>query len=67
MAVGDRPDRYTIEGRVEADGKVLGGGTYRVSEDGQTLTVTTEGMGLKGPYKTVAVFDRVVPDPYLPR
>ena len=35
------------------------------SEDGRTLTVTNEGMGAKGPYKIVAVFDRVVPDPYL--
>ena len=32
-----------------------------------TLTVQTEGMGLKGPFKTVAVFERVVPDPYLPQ
>ena len=67
MAVGSRPDPYTLEGHVEADGKFLGGGTYRVSEDGKTLTVTTEGVGLKGPFKVVAVFDRVVPDPYLPR
>jgi hypothetical protein len=29
--------------------------------------VTTEGMGLKGPFKTVAVFERVIPDPYLPQ
>jgi hypothetical protein len=28
--------------------------------------VTTEGMGLKGPFKVVAVFERVVPDPYTP-
>ena len=67
MAVGSRPDRYTLEGRVEVDGKSLGAGTYRVSEDGKTLTVTNEGVGLKGPFKVVAVFDRVVPDPYVPR
>ena len=67
MAVGSRPDRYTLEGRVEVDGKSLGSGTYRVSEDGKTLTVTNEGMGLKGPFKVTAVFDRVVPDPYVPQ
>ena len=67
IAVGSRPDRYTIEGHVEAEGKRLGGGTYRVSEDGRSLTVTTEGMGVKGPFRVVAVFDRVDPDPYVPR
>jgi hypothetical protein len=45
---------------------VLGKGTYKVSDNGLTLTVTTEGEGLKGPFKTVAVFERVVPDPYVP-
>ena len=67
MSIGSRPDRWTIEGRVEVDGKMLGGGTYRVSEDGKTLTVTNEGTGQKGPFKVVATFDRVVPDPYAPR
>ena len=46
---------------------MLSKGTYRVSDDGKTLTVTTEGMGLKGPFKTSAVFERVVPDPYVPQ
>ena len=32
-----------------------------------TLTVMTEGVGLKGPFKVLAVFERVVPDPYLPQ
>jgi hypothetical protein len=67
MAFGHRPDPYTLEGRVEVDGKPLVGGIYRVSEDGKTLTVTAEGMSIKGPFKTVAVFDRVDPDPYVPR
>ena len=62
MAFGNRPDP-TLEGGVEVDGKPLGGGTYRVSEDGKTLTVTAEGMSIKGPFKTVAVFDCVVPIP----
>jgi hypothetical protein len=66
MYFGNRPDARTIEAGAEADGKVLGKGTYIVSEDGKTLTVTTEGMGLKGPFKTLAVFERVVPDPYVP-
>ena len=66
LTYANQLDPYTIEGWVEADGKVLGGGTYRISEDGNTLTVTTEGMSMKGPFKMVAVFDRVVPDPYSP-
>jgi hypothetical protein len=67
MTFGDRPDARTIEAGAEVDGQVLGKGTYQVSEDGKKLTVTTEGQGLKGPFKTVAVFDRVVPDPYQPQ
>ena len=66
MTFGSCPDRQTLEAGAEADGKVLGKGTYHVSDDGQTMTVTTEGIGLKGPFKTVAVFERVVPDPYTP-
>ena len=64
---GSRPDAQTIQAGVELDGKSLGGGTYRVSDDGNRLTVTAEGMGVKGPFKTVAVFERVVPDPYVPQ
>jgi hypothetical protein len=66
LAYGTMPDPLTIEAGAEVDGQVLGRGTYRLSEDGQTLTITTEGVGLKGPFKTVAVFERVTPDPYLP-
>ena len=66
VAFGSQPDPLTLEAGAEVDGKVLGKGTYKVSDDGRTLTVTTEGMGLKGPFKTVAVFERVVPDPYVP-
>ena len=67
VSFGSQPDLQTIEAGAEADGKVLGKGTYRVSDDGKTLTVITEGVGLKGPFKTEAVFDRVVPDPYVPQ
>jgi len=66
VAFGSQPDEHTIEAGAEADGKMLGRGTYSVSNDGQTLTVTTEGVGLKGPFKVLAVFERVVPDPYVP-
>ena len=63
-----QPDSRTLEAGAEVDGKVLGKGTYKVSEDGRTLTVTAEGIGLKGPFKTVAIFERVVPDPlYVPQ
>jgi hypothetical protein len=65
MSFGSQPNSHTIEAGAEADGQVLGKGTYKVSEDGRRLTVTTEGMGLKGPFKVEAVFDRVVPDPYV--
>lgn len=67
VAFGTRPDPHTIEAGAEVDGRVLGRGTYRVSDDGRTLTATTEGVGLKGPFKTVAVFERVIPDPYVPQ
>lgn len=67
LAFGTRPDARTLEAGVELDGQVLGGGRYEVSNDGTTLTVTAEGMGVKGPFKTRAVFERVSPDPYLPQ
>ena len=66
MAFGTRPDPYTLEGRVEVDGKMLGGGSYHVSEDGKTLTVSMEGQGMKGSFKTVQVFEKV-PEPYMPK
>ena len=67
MVVESQPDPRTLEVTVEADGKVLNSGRYRVSEDGKTLRVTNEGMGLQGPFKVDAVFERVVPDPYVPQ
>lgn len=66
VSFGSQLDPHTIEAGAEADGKMLGKGTYKVSGDGNTLSVTTEGTGLKGPFKTIAVFERVVPDPYVP-
>lgn len=66
LAFGRRSDDYTLEAGAEVDGQPLGSGTYRVSPDGKTMMVTTEGMGLKGPFKVTAVFERVVPDPYAP-
>jgi hypothetical protein len=67
MAFGSRPDSQTLEVGAEVDGKMLGAGTYKVSPDGRSMTVTTEGMSLKGPFKVTAVFERVVPDPYIPQ
>ena len=66
LAFCSQPDSRTLEAGAEVDGKVLGKGTYHVSDDGKTLTVTTEGMGVKGPFKTMATFERVVPDPSMP-
>lgn len=54
-----RPDPYTLEAGAEADGQSIGRGRYQVSPDGGTLTVTTEGLGPKGPFKVVATFERV--------
>ncbi len=36
IAFGSRPDAHTLEGGAEVDGKVLGKGTYRISDDGKT-------------------------------
>lgn len=66
LAFGKRPDDHTLEAGAEVDGRTLGRGTYQVSPDGRTMTVTTEGMGVKGPFRVEAVFERVVPDPYAP-
>jgi hypothetical protein len=66
VAFGNRPDPQTLELGTEVEGRVLGAGTFKVSADGKTLTATNEGIGLKGPFKVVAVFERVVPDPYVP-
>ena len=63
LAFGQHLDARTLEAGVEVDGQRLGGGSYRVSEDGNTLTVTAEGMGAKGPFKTVATFERVWASP----
>lgn len=62
MSYGSRTDPQTLEIGAEADGQVLGAGTYKVSPDGTTLTVTNKGTGLKGPFEVVVVFERVVPD-----
>jgi hypothetical protein len=67
VAFGSRSDSQTLQTGAEADGKMLGAATYKVSADGKTLTATNEGVGLKGPYKVVMVFERVVPDPYVPQ
>ena len=67
VAFGSRSDSQTLEIGAEVDGKVVSAGTYKVSADGNTLTATNEGTGLKGPYKVVWVFERDVPDPYVPQ
>jgi len=62
-----RPDPQTLQLGTEADGKMFGAGTFQVSADGKTLTATNEGTGLRGPFKVAIVFERVVPDPYVPQ
>lgn len=59
---GSRLDPQTLELGTEAHGQVLRSGHYRVSADGQTLTVTSTGSGPKGPFEVVMVLERVVPD-----
>jgi len=63
VAFGSRSDPQTLEIGTEVDGKVLSAGTFKVSADGKTLTAINEGVGPKGPYKSVWIFERVVPDP----
>jgi hypothetical protein len=58
---GSRSDSQTLEIGAEVDGTVLNAGTYKVSADGKTLTVTNQGSGPKGPYRVVMVFERAVP------
>jgi hypothetical protein len=58
VAFGSRSDSETLETGAEVDGRVLSAGTYKVSADGKTLTATNEGVGPKGPYKSVWVFER---------
>jgi hypothetical protein len=67
VAFGSRSDSQTLEIGAEVDGTVLSAGTYKVSADGKTLIATNQGVGPKGPYKSVWVFERVVPDPYVPQ
>jgi hypothetical protein len=63
VAFGSRSDSQTLEIGAEVDGRVLSAGTYKVSADGKTLTVTNEGVGPKGPYKVVMVLERAIPNP----
>jgi len=60
MTFGSKPDPQTLELGEEVDGQVLGAGRYKVSADGNTLTVTNKGTGLKGPFEVVMVLERVV-------
>lgn len=53
-----RPDANTLVGEAKRNGEVVGHGVYEVSADGKTLTATATGMGVNGPFKTRAVFDR---------
>ena len=54
------PDPNTIAGEARrADGSVVGGGTYIVSEDGKTLTATTSGWDSQlRQFKLRTVWDR---------
>ena len=50
------PNVLVAEGKM--NGKVVGKATYEVSADGRRLSATASGMGVNGPFKTRAVFDR---------
>ena len=58
VTFGSRPDSQTLEIGAEVDGNAFSAGTFKVSADGKTLTATHEGVGPKGPYKSVWVFER---------
>ena len=52
-------DAHTLETDARKDGQVLGGGTYAVSPDGNTLTATVAGVDAAGKrFDQVIVFDR---------
>jgi len=56
--VSTRPDPNTLVAEGRMNGKVVGQATYTVSADGSTLTATASGLGVNGPFKTRAVFNR---------
>jgi hypothetical protein len=58
-AFSSSPDPSTLVTEGRMNGKVVGHSTSTVSADGQTLSATASGMGVNGPFKTRAVFDRV--------
>ncbi len=60
VAFGTRSDPQTLEIGAEVDGKTLSAATFKVSADRKTLTATNAGVGPKGPYKSVWIFERVV-------
>lgn len=65
VAFCSRPDPQTLHLGTEANGTILSAGTFNVSADGKTLTATNEGIGPRGPFKVVIVFERVASDPYV--
>jgi RimJ/RimL family protein N-acetyltransferase len=51
---------HTLESEARKDGRVVGKGTYAVSDDGQVLTATVGGTDASGKhFEQVIVFDRV--------
>ena len=60
-ALATRPDSNTIHGEARReDGSVVGGGTYMVSADGTTLTVTNFGWDSQlRQFQQKTVWDRV--------
>jgi len=60
-AVATRPDPNTITGEARReDGSVVGGGTYVVSADGESLTATNFGWDSQlRQFKQLTVWDRV--------
>ncbi len=60
VVFGSRPDPQTLEIGAEVEGTTLSAATFKVSADRKTLTATNQGVGPKGPYKSVWIFERVV-------
>ncbi len=59
VAVAEWVGTRILETTAKKDGKIVGHGTYEISDDGQTLTVTVAGVDASGKdFEQIIVWDR---------